>query len=140
MSKNYWINESEVQRLLEWWQPVLRLQDFDFEVCIKREHEFSGAGRAGECHQNPRTQHVRIYLLNPVDWYDADWKPYDMEFVLVHEMLHVRLRHFELATGAQYDEQELSIDVLAHAVVSFSRRLDDYPVFEHIEVWETSKG
>ncbi|HYE58336.1 MAG TPA: hypothetical protein VD948_07505 [Rhodothermales bacterium] len=111
------------------WQRQLRMLDWTFEARIVRRHEMSVASRIGEVFWNNHHKRARVSLLDPVDHDPTSVVPYDMEEVLVHEMIHPLYgKHTAPETdGAAYDAMEVSINMLAQALVRLARQGTEYP-------------
>lgn len=110
----------------DYWMRRLRLQDWDIRLGIIRERDFAtGLGAAGEFSAWPNKKLVAINLLDPVDYEDDLHIEYDMEVILVHELLHI---HF-LDVGEQEnksertDAEEIAVHVLSTTLVTIDREL-----------------
>lgn len=113
----------QVAALLPEWQEALRLRDWHVHVSIERLRDMGGH-RAGCCTWLLSTRTADIKLLDPVDYPDVTW-PYDMEQVLVHELLHLSL------AGLSHEDdepewfdiaREQAIDSIAETLVALKRR------------------
>ncbi len=82
----------QLRERLAYWQRVLRLQDWDIQISIARMSTFEKQGSAAEVHTYERTRTVRIKILDPEDYAGlnpAALRPQDMEYSIVHELMHV---------------------------------------------------
>jgi hypothetical protein len=112
----------ELKALCAEWQERLRLQDWDIFLEIKRFHEMDEATHLGNAHVVPKYHSARIALVHPDDYYTDAWRPYDMEFILVHECLHIWTKQLNLDdTDAISTHEEMMINALARALVKLKR-------------------
>ncbi len=97
------LTQEQLEERLAYWQEKLRLRDWIITASIKRMSQFSQPDRAGEVFSSYDGKEAAIKLLDPEDHsYGDGFAPYDMEHVLVHELLH-------LHTGAIKAEDEYSL-------------------------------
>lgn len=87
------LTQERLESLLIEWQKVLRLQDWDFYVRIKRLRDMEGEHQ-GEFHPTLTKKEALIRLLDPVDYPPDVVYPYDAELTLVHEMVHAHFSPF----------------------------------------------
>jgi hypothetical protein len=114
------------QALCEYWQGILRLQDWDVKVVIARGREFvTGEGSQGECTWQLPTKQALIKLIDPIDYpTDTKW-PYDPEKTLVHELLHLHFAPLGLSDDKEI-EQEQAIDLIATGFLKVHRAGDRF--------------
>lgn len=86
--------EKTVDDLCQKWQTLLRLRDWDIDVELFSAREFSGEDRQGEVFYDISTGQAIIHLLDVDTKLDTPF-PYDLEKVLVHELLHLHFAIFE---------------------------------------------
>lgn len=118
----YQSNE-ELQQACEYWQKKLRLQDWIVKASIRREKELKNREVAGECEWNLHKKMASVRILDPIDYPDDLMRDHDMEWTLVHELLHL---HFA-PIGRDSDENqeiliEQAIDSIAWGIVNLSRQ------------------
>lgn len=89
------LSQEQLEALCREWQGVLRLQDWDVKVKLARQREFSNPSAMGECRWTLPNKQALILLVDPVDYPDDTEWPYDMEQVLVHELLHLHAAAFD---------------------------------------------
>ena len=118
------ITQEEANRLLEYWQRQLRLQDWWIQVKIVRGNGLNlPAGVQGRCTWTLPRREAFIQLLDPVDWDRDCVYPQDMEATLVHELLHLHFAPFDTfkEEGAKDIASEQAINAIAWALVSLDR-------------------
>lgn len=132
------MTDSEQQELdlarehLTYWQRQLRLDHVDFEIIFYAAEE-SGKN-LGTCKVAPSRHRQRIQLRHPDDRseYDRNTFRYDLEVVIVHELLHTKevpwRDHPSLDDVFEKDKwlrslHEDSMDAVAEAMVRARRGL-----------------
>jgi hypothetical protein len=116
--------QEEVAAALAFWQKALRLQDWHVTVEIKRSRDMGGEyTRGGEVFIKDSRKAARINLLDPVDYSPSCWEPQDMEYFLVHELLHLHTSCIRQTDGESEDntQEEQAVDSIASALVSLHR-------------------
>lgn len=127
------LTEHEVERVLPWWCRLLGIGDWRIEVAFVPERALFSRGRMAEVAWNANNRDAAIKMLRPAD---SDSETYDMERVLVHELVHIVLA---LNTGLLKDSVvsdtiensvavEQPVESLARALVGLARRHPDYPL------------
>lgn len=86
--------EKTVDELCRKWQKILRLEDWEIHTELFSAREFEECDRQGEVVYDISTGQAIIHLLD-VDARLNTPFPYDMEKVLVHELLHLHFAIFE---------------------------------------------
>lgn len=124
------LTQLQLEERLAYWQKRLRLQDWliTVEVCRMREIDGSQARN----HYQRVHKMARIYIGDETDYSPIQKHPLDMEWNLVHELLHLHfdalLTFGELATANEelprlvYQETEAAIDCIAFALVMTNRQ------------------
>jgi hypothetical protein len=114
------LTEDELNQLCREWQERLGLLHWRVNLFIKRSHDLKV--RHGECHYTLSRQQASIWLLDPNDHSCYCQFPYDMEEVLVHEILHLHFAPFAAEDDTPEDtRQEQVIETLAVALVKLKR-------------------
>ncbi len=120
------LTEDELRLKCREWQQILRLQDWDIEVNIKRHREIQGPSgdEEGRIRTNEDYKKGFIEILDPIDLDPARYAPLDMEEVLVHELLHI---HFRFANDhdsctCQLKQKEFAINMITEALVKLHRQ------------------
>ncbi len=108
--------------LCEEWQARLGLSHWDVALEISRVWDMPLDGVTGANTFDIATEKAVINILDPVDYQPGPF-PYDVEAVLVHELLHIPLRYF-----AEPDEESMEavhleafIDRMAQLLVRMKR-------------------
>lgn len=114
------MNEDELKALCKKWQQILRLQDWDVEVCFVRQFEIEDAD--ARCFPKLTRKEAKIKILNPIDFtgerLEGAGTPRDIESLLIHELLHL---HFDPFWCEEKElEMEQAIHSLAKAFVAVS--------------------
>ena len=109
---------TQVQTYILYWQPILRLKDWNF--VIKNIHSDPTVfDMFARINSNRNNQVATLELLDPEkipeEWIGCR----DLEVTVVHEMLHTRLAHVH--TGKSTHHEEFAIETLSKALVSLKR-------------------
>lgn len=121
-------NQSELESLCKKWQEKLGLQEWDVKVLIKRQ-PIMGEEVKGSCWYNLHSKRAVIKILDPIDYqiipYNQRLWKQDMEFILVHELLHIHFAPFGLIKPLE--EYKVSLDCIAQeqAINAISKTLVD---------------
>lgn len=116
--------DEAVYSLCQKWQDILKLNDWDIVVEVGRPDELSEPDREGEAFINLAKGEALIRLLDPNAMYDFPF-PYDMEKVLVHELLHLSCASFEPEEDPlRHDLWERMIEQTAKTMVEFQRKVE----------------
>ena len=120
--------EGDAQADCQWWQQVLRLQDWDVRVRFAREREMV-AGHSGEVEMDLEGKRAVVRLLDQVDYAPNEEWPQDHEYTLVHELVHLHLEPVFVAMGggpakgsAAHVALEQAVHAIAGALVNLRRR------------------
>ena len=117
-------NDSQINELCKKWQEILKLHDWDVRVDLGRSDELSEPDREGECFVELAKGEALIRLLDPKIPYDFTFQ-YDVEKVLVHELLHLSFAPFEPEDDSlRHDLWEQTIERMAKTLVAFQRRVE----------------
>lgn len=103
----------ELRALLEWWQPALRLADWDIEVKAKSRTELDGDD--GLCYAYPEIKEAEIHVTRGKP--SSEFA--DHETILVHELLHCHLE--PLRNDRTEAAVERIVEDLAKAIVRLAR-------------------
>lgn len=113
------LTQRNAKQLCREWQKVMRLQDWDVKVFIRRASFFSSENVQGECRWVLPSKEATIFLLDPIDYpTDTSWEQ-DHEQTLVHELAHLHFAPFWDNDDSVTMEQ--AIDAMAKALVSLKR-------------------
>jgi len=110
----------EAQANCRYWQEILRLQDWDVIIELVHHHELNGVIAAVS--SNEYLKVARISLLRAEELRKEDM---DMESSLVHELLHVHTKDWEIL-NRKYEHsdvlQEQAIESLTKAIIKLNRK------------------
>ena len=119
----------ESEKVLEKWQKILRCQDWAIDISIDRYSHMDGGELAGFICRDFSHKYAHIHLMDPADidkttYHDDNTFPYDMEQVLVHELLHLQTHYFEPEKdgGILWDQIEQFVDQTAWALIKLDRQ------------------
>lgn len=108
---------------LEYWQPILRLQDWNITVNVRRRYDMSDHDVLGRVHRHTESKDAYVEILSTQDvgahqkGDDADY-----EVTLLHELLHI---HFAFMNNdedaARQLQEELIINTLTRVLLKFKR-------------------
>lgn len=107
------LTKRQLEEWLEFWQPAMRLADWDIEVkaCSRKSLE----GDDGECYPYPELQEAEIRVVSG--------KPSsaltDHEAILVHELLHCHVDRLRTDTNGEL--VEYVVEVLGKAFIGLRR-------------------
>lgn len=105
------------QRMYE-WQRRLRLQDWIID--LKLERGFVMGELIGKVQPYTHNKRAVISLLDPEDYSPTDLLPYDMECVLIHELLHLHFWPLTKRDG-ENEFEEQAINAIAEALIALDR-------------------
>lgn len=115
--------EKTVDDLCQKWQALLRLRDWDIHVELFSAREFSEEDRQGEVFYDISTGQAIIHLLDVDAKLDTPF-PYDLEKVLVHELLHLHFAIFEpeQEDKLRHDLWERTVERMAKTMLLLHRQ------------------
>ncbi|BEU88684.1 hypothetical protein TAMA11512_21480 [Selenomonas sp. TAMA-11512] len=118
-------NDSHINELCKKWKEILKLNEWDIRVDLGRPDELSEQDREGECFIELAKGEAHICLLDPKIPYNFTF-PYDIEKVLVHELLHLSFAFFEPKDDPlRHDLWERLIEQSAKTLVRLQRSIDE---------------
>lgn len=112
------IERPDLASLLAYWQPVMRLADWDITARYERH-----LGAGGYCHPSHAYKRALIRLIDPTDWPSLrlDYTQ-DVEADLVHELGHCHLAVFKTDNGSLLgDAEEQIVTSYARALITVKR-------------------
>jgi len=128
------LSMEQLQTLTAWWAPWLGLTDWIFDLRIERGSDMRNNTASGTSRWTGEKRRASIALVDPNDYNHDAWDPYDMEQVLVHEMLHVSLGGIDdtvrskESPGLLNREIEQFIDRLATSLTTMGRHHPKHPL------------
>jgi hypothetical protein len=113
-------SQSQIEALAREWQRELKIQDWDIVVKIVRGKKLC-TDDGGITFEEKRRE-AFIMIRDPRDVAKDRMKAYDMEVVLVHELLHCSLAPFTGALNSHADViQEQAVHAHSQALVRWKR-------------------
>lgn len=113
--------QSYLDRRLAVWQDRLQLQDWKIEI-IQASPEKLRRGTLGNIHWNQDTRSAQIRVL-AASSYQMPLRSalQDMEFTLVHELIHLELASLP-RSDASRSEEEHAVNHMAEALLALDRK------------------
>lgn len=103
--------------LVAFWQPILRLADWDIAASYVRHLD-----RTGWCSLQVNYKRARIRMMHPLDWSSPSGETYDVEYHLLHELCHPHFAAFEIPNGsAMHLHEEQAVTSFARALLTMRR-------------------
>ena len=120
---------ARAELLVAKWQKILRLQDWQVFVEVKRRRDMPEDYKDcyGLCQPNISSKQAVITIRSEFD-HDDQPLPYDMEQVIVHELLHLYtadLSVLETPGSFEYIAMEQMIELLSWAFITLDRKNGD---------------
>lgn len=115
--------EKNVDELCRKWQKILRLEDWEIHTELFSAREFEECDRQGEVVYDISTGQAIIHLLDVDARLDTPF-PYDLEKVLVHELLHLHFAIFEpeKEDSLRHDLWERTVEKMAQIMLRLHRQ------------------
>ncbi len=111
----------ELKVLCDEWKVILGLENWDIRVDICKQYDIP-PDSTGTCNAVSAMRTATIKLLDPIDWNCGPFE-YNMEIVLVHELLHCSFdiikQSLKESTARIVFEQ--NIELLANSLVGLKR-------------------
>lgn len=115
------MSKEELQSLLAKWQPILRLQDWDIDIMFVKPCELD-PNTGGEVIRMDPKKAARIKVLDP-DHYDPCLIiKQDVEYTVVHELVHVYFAAIDDFKGTDDTLYEQAIHRIATSLLFLDRR------------------
>ncbi|NIK67915.1 hypothetical protein [Paenibacillus sp. BK720] len=121
--RNNFLSMEALEDRLRYWQSKLRLMDWQVEIMFERGYNL-GAD-IGRIHIFEDKRRALIRMTEANDWDPANLLPYDMEQVVVHELLHIHFYPLTRDAGSNVTAEEQAIEAISWALVSLDRRADE---------------
>lgn len=118
--------KAALQESIRYWQSILRLQDWNVILIMRRRADMSiqnaiGASTYSESHKDEIME-----LVAPEDLHSFHERFHgeelDYEITLVHELLHLHFASFMSDDDKVSTYQELAINTLARSLVALDRK------------------
>src|SRR5215469_18222449 len=102
--------QKQLEAWLREWQKILRLQDWDCKVSLKRAADMHADSCEGCNRYHTALKTASIHVRDPIDHEsDAEWPP-DAEETIVHELIHLHFAPFYATKGLVNTFQEQAIE------------------------------
>jgi hypothetical protein len=118
---NNFLDQETLEDRVRYWQQRLRLQDWAVEIVMERAYDLGDYW--GKIHVAEDKRRARIRIMDPIDLSPAAIAPYDMDQIIVHELLHIHLYPITKAEDSMPEEQ--AIEAISWALVGLDRRADE---------------
>lgn len=109
--RNVYFTGEEIETLMHFWVTRLGLQAWQFTLAITRQPDMNREGAQGAVAMTHSRRFAGIQLLDPRDHRPETDLPYDMEQVLVHELLHILFLPLDRAQGMRIESDTILHDV-----------------------------
>jgi hypothetical protein len=114
------MTQGELEVVAGYWQKVLRHQDWEIKTAKKRQRDIGCNGWA-TCDVCLPSKAATIEVVDPIDYDDGPW-PFDMEHLVVHELLHIHFAPFKTTPGSHEEIfEEQAVESLTRALLSLNR-------------------
>lgn len=113
-------SEQHLKEQLTRWQDRLKLSDWDISLELARSADLR-PGTLGNVHWDKPAKTAHIRVLDPNDYqmnYYAAVR--DMEFTIVHELVHLELASLPRSEASRGDE-EVAVNQMAEALLALER-------------------
>ena len=111
----------ELQALCREWQQILRLQDWDIEIIYVKPCELD-PHTGGQVIRCDGKKAARIKVLDPECYDPCLIVKQDVEYTVVHELVHVHFAIFDGLKGAEDTLYEQGIHRLASSLLALKRK------------------
>ena len=114
----------QLAELCDYWQDILRLQDWDIHLRVARQTEMGMENAQGACSYQMCSGTAFISILDPIDYVGN--LPQDMEHTLVHELIHLHFATFDETVDYERPEGmylERAIERITEALLFMRREL-----------------
>lgn len=112
---------AQLRKRLAYWQQRLRLGDWLITAEIVRLADFANEEAEAEVWTQRPSKRAHVRILDNRDYEDGFGAPQDMEWSLVHELLHLHISGVKSDEFAYSLYEEQTIDSLAYAFVQLER-------------------
>ena len=118
------LSHDDLQDRLSYWKGVLRLNDWDIKVVVKRGFDMPHDTQ-GRCEWVLSRKEAFIKILHPDDFDPTCSYPQDMEATLVHELTHLHMGTFAaVEEDSPLDiAMEQAIHAISYALVGLQRTI-----------------
>ena len=115
------VAQSYTTEKLWMWQKRLKLEDWNITVTVARSNELKPR-TLGNIHWDADKKRAVIKVLDPVDYTLAQPEMLaDMEFTVVHELIHLELSSLPRSEASR-SEEEIAVNQIARALLALDRK------------------
>lgn len=120
--------QTKAEMLVEEWKKRLRLQDWRTKVTMIRQYDTIPTA-AASCSPCLSLKSAAIRVVSEADHDLSVIKGYDMEQLIVHELLHLHFAPFmpDSDEGLMHAVKEQAIDLISEALVNAKRFDNNQP-------------
>jgi hypothetical protein len=113
--------QKQLERRLAYWQRRLRLLDWHLTIAKERYGGEMPEHAQAYCRSQRTSKVAHVGILHESDFGDQSLLPQDMDWSIVHELLHVHISGIKEDEFAFSLEEEQAIDALAYAFITLDR-------------------
>ncbi|WP_298833854.1 hypothetical protein [uncultured Planococcus sp.] len=110
----------QLQKRLDYWQRRLRLLDWHLTIAKERRKKMPNEAQA-YCQTNRASKISHIGILHESDYGTNTPTPQDMDWSIVHELLHVHISGIKAEEFEWSLQEEQAIDAMAYAYITLDR-------------------
>lgn len=112
-----------LQKRLKLWQGILHLDSWNVTLEISPRNELR-AGTVGNIHWDDDQKSARIRVMQASDYkVPFYWALEDMEFTVLHELLHLELSALPRTDDSRVEEEH-AVDRMASALLKLQSKAD----------------
>lgn len=135
--KSVILDMETLEERLRYWQNRLGLRDWGIEIMFDRGYNLGEY--TAKIHMKEDSRRARIRMLEASDYDPDSILPYDMEQVLVHELLHIHFYPLTRDVGDNIAEEQ-AIEAISRALINLERRFEDMESFYENELAKRPYG
>lgn len=137
------IPADQLQAKLSLWRRRLNLTDWDITVAIVPMSDLIDEDAERQVEFCLLKKQADIKLITPEEYPKDALRDYDMEVLLVHELLHISMVLFSPNSGVKAVALEQSINAIASALFSLSREAhiaDSTVSIQSLQAWGSGES
>lgn len=109
----------KIKKQMKTWRKLLNLKHWDIEVEFVQPKNMAGEESLGEVNLDVYRKNATIYIIDPKHEWWKEQDESDIEFTLLHEMLHVKLGE----VSALYDYENDAAKVIEEQYINDMTRV-----------------
>jgi hypothetical protein len=113
----------QLEDRLQYWQARLGLRDWGIEIMFDRAYNMGDD--LAKIHIMEDKRRARIRMTEANDFDPSSLLPYDMEQVLIHELLHIHFWPLTRDGGSNVTAEEQAIEAISWALITLERRAEE---------------